>query len=417
MSLQSSNFHSPYVQPYLQESAPESFLSYRNPKMVDSTLQTVVIPSMSGNSAPGGTSELIIPLQSGYYSNNYIAFDMQLTFSDNSNTDISFKNGIGCAAAISSYRTTINNVQVDQIPASTYAPVADAIFCHATSRDWLENDGYQLMHFMRPLNVAATSSTINCVLPLFGLLSNTLPAHLINGNLQISITWASLAEMFYASGTQTVTGVVFSNLRFVSDKIMTSPAFNDNIKATMVAKNLKFTVPYTDIAVSAQTLAQSNSVNVGINCSSLKGVLLSSRESSDLSDQKQEGESKNMLLQNFDLSLDGRKISNVGMNSVSSKSIVYAETNKAFTRMFDASSSDYSGKFGAIDLYNDRHFVVGQSCLRTNESLAFAGSPVGVVNVAFTSSLASPANYMTYITVLSDRLLEIDAMGGAAVAR
>jgi hypothetical protein len=99
------------------------------------------------------------------------------------------------------------------------------------------------------------------------------------------------------------------------------------------------------------------------------------------------------------------------LDSVRAPAAVFAEMNKAFSRIFDASITDACN---AAD-YNTRYFAVGVSANRVNqEALAFSGTPVSVLGVQATVG-ANPTTL--FFTIISDMQLAFDASGAVEIIR
>jgi hypothetical protein len=114
----------------------------------------------------------------------------------------------------------------------------------------------------------------------------------------------------------------------------------------------------------------------------------------------------------FQLSLDGRLINSntLDASSVAKQALVFAELNKVFGRLFDASVTDSSDAAA----YQVQSFAVGVSAQRCNEALAFAGSPVSVASIQATTAAA---NYTMTVIFIADYQLLVDASGSVEIVR
>jgi hypothetical protein len=130
---------------------------------------------------------------------------------------------------------------------------------------------------------------------------------------------------------------------------------------------------------------------------------------SNLSTITETGASKVNGLSQFQVSLDGRLINSNTLNAVTNPALVFAELNKCFSRLFDASITDITTAANAADT-----FAVGVSAQRCNEALAFSGSPVSVVGLNFT---AGSTTHTLFLTFICDYQMLIDASGSIELVR
>jgi hypothetical protein len=115
-------------------------------------------------------------------------------------------------------------------------------------------------------------------------------------------------------------------------------------------------------------------------------------------------------LSQFQVSLDGRLISNAPIDAVSAPSAAFGELNKCYSRLFDSAVDDLSTKA----TYLTDSFAAGINCCRVAEGLSFQGSPCSVVSVALTQNAATATNFITFI---SDQSLLIGADGAVDLVR
>jgi hypothetical protein len=147
-----------------------------------------------------------------------------------------------------------------------------------------------------------------------------------------------------------------------------------------------------------------------LNVSSLRAVVANQIATADLSSIKAQGLSINNGMNQFQSSLDGRLISSLQLDSVASPAVVFSEMNKCFSKLFDSSVSDLSDRA----TYLTNYYAVGNSCARTTEALAFAGSPCSVLSIQTT--VGATASTLFFI-LISDMQLVISAEGGIVIAR
>jgi hypothetical protein len=403
-----------YQLPFASEAVPSSFKSNLAPRVLNCSLTTVNVPSTSGNAAPSGLSTIQVPLgQGAYMVNPYLRFKVTNTGVAAQET-FSFKGGVSCASAlISSYQTTLNSTIIDNCQNAGLA-VYDTILAHGTSADWLAKDAKVLMGadrtFTIPAGAGALTSNVFCI-PLIGLLGaqQAFPLWACQGTLQININWGSLNASFESAS---LTGAVsYSEVALVYDRISVESDFISKMRADMMAANAKYVYNYTNYQiVQAPTVNGQSTINTGLNVSSLRGVVLTTTLASDATTLAGTGKSLVYGLGNFNVTLDGRNINNNVLDAVNAPPVVFAEMQKCFNKVFDASVTD------ACDnaTYLTDAFAAGVSASRVAEGLAFQGSPVSVVGCQITQTAATGTNTLLFI---SDYSLVIGADGAVDLVR
>ena len=133
----------------------------------------------------------------------------------------------------------------------------------------------------------------------------------------------------------------------------------------------------------------------------------------------------------FQVSLDGRLISSLQLNSTTDPVLLFSEAQKVLGRLFDASITSPVVNSAAQAFANGgnasggnfltQYFVAGASAQRVNEGLAFQGSPCSIMNIQL--GLAGTTNGLTgvsstfYFILLSAFQLLIDATGSVEIVR
>jgi hypothetical protein len=436
MSLHSIGYNQSYVLPANTDAVPDSFMSNKNAKPIPSSLQTVNIPSLSGNQSAGGTSVIQIPLgnSAGYMCNPYITFNLALVNAGGAvaTSQFSFKGGAGAATAcINSIQSYVNSVQIDNLQNADM--IYDQLLCHSTSNDWLTHDGTILLGATPGSaypTAVATSFTANFCVPLIGLLGSqqAFPLFLCNGVMQIQLNWNQIVRIYGSVVADPVwTSATFSNVQLVYDRISPEQAFVDSVRNNMMQGN-KFVYSYSNFQNTTFAGAASTTFNFGLNVSSLRGIIASQVLTADLTGAGigALGYSVPVGLSSFQVTLDGRNINSNTLRyaftlaaagqatPVYQQSIVFAELQRAIGRVFDAGISDVS----TATTYNTQNFAVGVSAQRVNEgNMAFSGSPVSIASVQITEAGANPQNYSWFMTFMADYQLLIDASGSVEIVR
>jgi len=399
-----------YVLPFQTEAVPSSMKSSQAPRPINCVISTVSVPATSGNANAGGLTTVQIPLgNAAYMANPYLRF--KLTVTTGGNSARFFKGAARAAtAAISSYQTSINSTLIDNV--LNYGQVADSLFTHACSSNYLTKDGSVLFNALTQTADAVNDEVY--VVPLLGLLASqqAMPLWLIQGTLSININWASIAAMF--AGTTlagSILTAVFSDVALVYDRITVEGDFIAKMKSDMMGSGAKYVYNYTAYqSLSAVSTNGQNTINTGLNVSSLRAVTLTSPVTADLSSSQATGYSIRNGLSQFQVSLDGRLISNTPIDAVAAPAAAFAELNKCYSRLFDSAVDDLSTKA----TYLTDSFAVGVNCCRVAEGLSFQGSPCSVVSVALTQNATTATNFITFI---SDQSLLIGADGAVDLVR
>ena len=421
MSLASIGADTRYVLPASYDSVPQAFQSNKSAKPIPCVLQTVNVPSLTTSASASGTSIVQLPCGSGagIMLNPYLRFDLALT-GGGADTIVAFKGAAKAATScLNNYTTYINSMQIDNI--QNIDRVYDQIFCHGTSNDWISRDASVLMSAGITRTCAGAGQNLGTqIIPLLGLLGSQqgIPLYLFNGTLQVNITWNALARAIYALNTA-VTGFTVSNVQLVYDRIAVEQAFADKVKMDMMS-GAKYVLGYTSFQNTTLAMAagaSQPSFQYGLNVSSLRAVVAD--QCAALSTQDNFGLSIMNYLNQFQVSLDGRLINN-NVLSLATYPLVFAELNKCYGRLFDASISDvsqvtYAGS-ADTNTFTSGAFAVGVSTTRCNEALAFAGSPVSVISVQPGQGASGVASTM-FITFISDFQLLVDATGAVELVR
>jgi hypothetical protein len=194
-------------------------------------------------------------------------------------------------------------------------------------------------------------------------------------------------------------------------------------------KGNKFVFGYTNYALTSLSIGatQSATFNYGLNVSSLRAIVMTQHTTANLSSAVQLTPSIANDLSVFQVSLDGRQISNINHDTLLRPSASFAELQKCMGRLFDASISERAGKAdlaiavnatqlqtSAQNQYNVSHFAIGASAQRINEGLAFSGTPCSVASIQFTQGATAVTCFLTFI---SDQQILIDEAGNLSLLR
>jgi hypothetical protein len=349
--------------------------------------------------------------------NPYLRYDVTVNCAA-ADAGVSFRGPNRLATAcINTYTTFINSVQCDQI--ANASEVYEQLLSHGSSQSFMERDAAILMDAGKTTAVADVGGVFQAalgtqVVPLLGCLGSQqgFPAYLCSGTLQITIQWNSVLRALRSSTAANITGYTISNVQLVYDKISPEGSFVEAMKREM-DMGQKYVLSYLNIENSAFPVAQTTaSIQYGLNVSSLRGVVASQIRASLEADTTSASPSYANGLTQFAVSLDGRLINNTTFTVASGgDSVIFAELNKVFSRLFDASVSDVAT---AANFSTD-FFAVGVSACRVNESLAFSGSKATQVSIQYNRSGGDAATL--YLSFLSDRQVLIGAAGDITLVR
>jgi len=417
MSLHSVGASPNYVLPASASDVPQAWKSNASAKPIECSLQTTNVPALSGNQAASGTTNIQLPLGSGsgIMLNPYLRFDVTVALS--AAATVAFRGPSALASAcINTYTTYINSVQCDQI--ANASEVYEQLLAHGSSQSFMERDAAIMMSAGQSytLGAAGNLSLGTQVIPLLGCLGSQqgFPAYLCSGTLQVSIQWNSIVRALRATveDLALITGYTISNVQLVYDKISPESAFVDAMKREM-DMGQKYVLSYLNIENAAFSVANATaSIQYGLNVSSLRAVVASQVLAANEILAASTNPSTANSLSNFQVSLDGRLINNTNFTVASGgDSVIFAELNKCFSRLFDASVSDVATAANFADTF----FAVGVSACRVNESLAFSGSKATQVSIQYNRSAGTAATL--YLSFLSDRQVLIGAAGDITLVR
>jgi len=259
----------------------------------------------------------------------------------------------------------------------------------------------------------------------------------VNGTLQLQADWQGSTAAVYTAGANDPvwTGMTITNVQLVYDKVMPEEAFIHKVRSDMM-HGAKYVYGYTNLSTvtlptTFGTGAGTLNLNYGLNVSSLQGVLAVQYNTANLGTSAAAPSFSNNMNQ-FQVSLDGRLISSLQLNSTTDPVLYFAEAQKVLGRLFDASitsplvnsaaaaqASANGNASGGTFLTN--WFVAGASAQRVNEGMAFQGSCCSILNIqaglqGSTNNITS-ANSTIFFVILSAFQLLIDATGSVEIVR
>lgn len=419
-----SQFHNPYYLPSQSQSVPDEWRSDSNARPVSSSLQTVVVSSLSSAQNPSGHINLSIPAgpSAGIMQNPYLKFKMSVSGAGNAAASKFGFSGQLCTALLNRYVFSINGVIVDTI--SNADMVYNDLITHVSSADYQRNDLAVLMNAFTTMTSSAGGvyEKTFCI-PLLGTLSApSFPLYLCNGQVSIDIDLNTVSRAFFGAWDAGTTFSI-SGVQLIYDRITVSDEFVASVKAEQMAGK-KFVVPYSNVqSILVNESAGNNNLNVGLNVSSLNTVLLSHVTTADLSDRTASKASASNSLSQYQITLDGRLVNAVNFNSTTDEAVCFMEAQKGLSRAWDSSVSDPVGEYtvgsaanaGSVaSSYLSRNFFVAVNCQRCNSRLSFNGTPCSVCNIQWT---VNAATFSAHVLFLSSQQLLIDQSGSVELLR
>jgi hypothetical protein len=403
-----------YSLPSSVDSVPMAWRSNKDPRPTPSNVSTVVVPSLTGQQTDSGTSIISVPCStsSGYGSDFYLRVQVAATGTKAADGKWKFKGSVGAASSlINSMSTFVNSTQIDNL--QNFDQIADICLAHSTSKSFLENDASVLMgtgvEFAETKDAAGVAR--NVCIPLLGLLGSqqAIPLFAIQGSLQININWNTVARsIFSAANAWGISGFNVTRCELVYNRAQVEQSFIEQVRSEMMMGQ-SYVYGFTNYQSSPQVTqpGSGQSFQYGLNMSSLRGIVANQVLNADLSAIKSQGKSVINGLNQFIVLLDGRQVSNVVLDNQAQQ---FAEMNKVFSKLYDASVSDAA----TASTYPTDYYAVGQSCLRTTEALSFSGSPCSVLNVNFS---VTDADHALCFVFIADKQLLISGDGSVAMAQ
>ncbi len=415
MSLNQFGSSLRYVLPSAMDSVPMAMRSNKDPRPTASSVSTVVVPALTSTQKSAGTSIISVPCStsSGYGANFYLRLKVKLTQAKaTADTTWSWKGSSKAATSlINSLSTYVNSTQIDNI--QNFSDVADICLSHSTSKSFLDNDGSILMG-TNTTNVILKDSVgdvyRDVCIPLLGLLGSqqSIPLFAISGSLQLNINYNTVARALYVPAGASFTEFDIERCELVYTRVQVEQSFIEQVRSEM-AMGQSYVYAFTNYQCSSQITqaGSNNSFQYGLNVSSLRGIVANQVLNADYGKQENPGLSVDNGLSQFVVLLDGRQVSNVILDN---KPQQFAEMNKVFNKLFDASISDNCNSL----TYATNAYAVGQDCTRTSEALAFSGSPVSICNINFS---VTNALYSLNFVFISDKQLLISADGTVSLVQ
>jgi len=393
-----------------QSDVPISLSSSGLPRPINSSVQIVSIASTSAAQQANGQVTFSIPTgaSAGYLKNNSMYLKCKVAISTAANTAAAttFALKSSSASALINRLTVSCGKQLSQI--NNYHLLAEMLITHTTSRNFYSDDSSILQYTGRTafavnsVNGASIDVVIPIVCPLFNA-DKALPLFLLNSPILVQFDLNSVANAFKNAGGE-ILNYTISSAQLVYEVIQPDMNFVAMIKAGMLpsAENpagnmyqLNIRDYMTLITASSATL----NYQIGANLSSVNAVAYA--QITNAPAQNADTRLVKNGQTNFRLALDGRLVNNFNLDN---EPQIFAEMNRSFANLFD---SNITSNCSATD-YSTDNFVGAVSCRRVSDVMSMTGTACQNINLQLDST---GGNFNTYIVVLYDQVLTIDATG------
>jgi hypothetical protein len=392
---------------------PASCSSSALPRPINSQVQIVTIASTSGSQNAGGLVSFQIPTGSGtgYLKSNSLYLRCRITIGNAAalTTPVSFAlKSRSAASIISRLSQSLGGTQISQY--TNYHLLHEMLIQHTTSRNYYENDSaiMQSTNSDAFAQGAAANATIDVVIPVISPLFNgnkSLPLFLLNAPVNVIFELNSIVNAFYTATVGDVPSYTVSQAQLVYEVLQVDGDFINEIKNSMMQGAL-YQLNLNDYYTLSTTSTASLNYQIGCNYSSVRGVIYSQVKSNPALN------AFTYLIKNgqtnFRLYLDGRQMNNFDL---AADSQVFAEMNRALGNMFDPNTTSNTTR----DNYSTHGFVGGVSTNRVSDMMAMTGSKCQQIQFVLESAVTVAAN--TYIVVLFDSVLTIDAVGNVLLIK
>ena len=401
-----------------QSDVPPSFSSSGLPRPINSSVQIVSLASNSATQQANGQISFSIPTgpSAGYLKNNsmYLKCKVSLANGANLTQNINFALPSASASSIINRLTVSAGKPLCQI--NNYHMLAEMLITHTTSKNFYSDDA-AILQFTTctanagaanaspfPINTAAGAAVQEVVIPIICPIFNadkSLPLFLLNSPISVQFDLNSVASAFKGTAAD-VPNYSVSEATLVYEVVQPDFQFVQMVKAGMLpsaenpAGNL-YQMNLRDFLTMQTASVGSLNYQIGANLSSVNGVLYTQYTNAP-------SVANNTLLTsntqtNCKVLLDGRLINNFNL---SAKAQIFAEMNRALGNMFD---SNITSNCTPLDYLSDK-FVGGVSTRRVSDVMAMTGTAAQNINLQLDSA---GGNYNTYIVVLYDQILTVDA--------
>lgn len=403
---------------------PPSCSSSSLPRPINSQVQIVSLSSASGTQSAGGLVSFQIPTggAAGYLKNNslYLKARVRLNNAGNLTTAASFQMASKSGSSIVNRLTVaIGGTQVSQI--TNYHLLHEMLLCHTTSFNYYTNDSAILQYTANAVSPfpsgapvvtqgvtaggpnAFADIVIPVICPLFNG-SKSLPLFLLSAPISVNFDLNSVANALFTATAADFTNYTVESPQLVYESLQVDGEFVNEIKSSMMQGAL-YQLNLNDFLTLTTASSSSLNYQIGCNLSSVRGVLYTQVPNAPVV--------TSALLMNANtqtncrLYLDGRQINNFNLDNVPQ---IFAEMQRCFGIMFDSSITTITNKVN----YVTQDFVAGISTNRVNDPMAMTGSRCQNINLQLDS--AGGANN-TYIVVLNDAVMTIDAAGNVLLVK
>lgn len=381
---------------------PSSFLPVQAPRPVLNNVRQVVVQCNTGNAISAGSRmEFALPATAyGYLKSGSVFLRGSVTLAGGATWNFGIPD-FGASALINRATLQINGIVAER--KDLYHLVGQIEDAHATSEGYFRRDRVLLD---RPKgDTANTDATVSFAIPVkLELLrcGYNLPLWaLAPGSVVVSFDTNVLSEAIYDSAGAS-TGYTINSPQLVFDMVDAPAEMIQALKAEM-AMGKSYNIPFTAFRTSAVADATENTINLAMNCSSLKAVFWFARNKV----QANYGPFNRGTTQNYArLYLDSQLQNNTDLSDTPTQ---YAMLNAALGKIDDPSLSSCHLMAAATNWVSD--FYAGAVGTRVcfDAGYGFTGKPCSTValNISKTGGIGGTQ----YAVVCLDNILVIQGDG------
>lgn len=391
---------------------PPSCSSSSLPRPINSQVQIVSLSSSSGVQGANGLVSFQIPTgpSTGYLKNNSLYLKGRVKLNNaaavSAGTQFALPSKSG-ASIINRLTVSIGGTQVSQI--TNYHLLHEMLLCHTTSYNYYTNDSSILQCTGTTGSFAAAGGAnvyVDIVIPVINPLFNgskSLPLWLLSAPISVNFDLNSINNAFKGTAGE-FTNFSFENPQLVYEQLQVDGEFMNEVKGAMMQGAL-YQLNLNDFNTLMTASSANLNYQIGCNYSSVRGVVYTQVTNAPVV-------SGNTVLAkngqtNMRLYLDGRQINNFNLDN---EPQIFAEMQRCFGVMFDSTITTITSR----DNYSLLEFVGGVSCNRVSDPMAMTGSRAQNINIQLDSA---GGNYNTYIVVLYDAVMTIDALGNVLLVK
>ena len=394
---------------------PNSLLSKRVYKSMNSRNQVIQLSASNGNVAgPSGTISFNIGCGAGQGYLKAGSAYLRFEFTPTGATPINFNGPVGhqsCASLIRTLNLNIGGLQVEQI--NDYDKYYRMVQSHACNANYVEHD-VQITESSSSTGVTGmtTGAEVTFSVPILsGLLNqdNHVPLFLLNSQLQIQLNLNSVSEALVDIAGPT--NFVINDPVLVYEKIHCDGEFENAVRMKLSEGGVYEIPYYSALSYRSASPVGTFSQNIGVNLSSLSGVLWSHVINPTLGT-----DAKFFVHNNSNTKASSRRVvrcdgEQIIQSQLYSDGQCFMELQRALGSILDTNQTTVADK----DNFRTTYWVNGQSTERFSDAdLCMKGRACNNIVVEEQGVTAASTVYMYLIY---NAVLMVQADGSALVSK